>query len=166
MGVRQMELVNKFDNALAGVAGDSGTIAPFVNLANFLETASFWDMQKCPAPQEPGVEDRTQLDLGAGRNACRRTSCSARSPSCTSAAALPIYPAPPTCNRRGLTSLGDHTITRLAAKKMLFDPDHMSVKARKSSMDRIEQLELPGRHCPATPGRRLTSTRASTRRAV
>ena len=35
MGVRQMELVNKFDNALAGVAGDSGTIAPFVNLANF-----------------------------------------------------------------------------------------------------------------------------------
>ena len=53
MGVRQMELVNKFDNALAGVAGDSGTIAPFVNLANFLETASFWDMQKCPIRRSP-----------------------------------------------------------------------------------------------------------------
>ena len=69
MGVRQMELVNKFDNALAGVAGDSGTIAPFVNLANFLETASFWDMQKCPDPQEPGVRGQDPADLGAGRYA-------------------------------------------------------------------------------------------------
>src|SRR5690606_42109611 len=28
LGVRQMELVNKFDNALAGVAGDVGAIGP------------------------------------------------------------------------------------------------------------------------------------------
>ncbi|RYJ05133.1 MAG: hypothetical protein EON52_13160, partial [Actinomycetales bacterium] len=34
MGVRQMELVNKFDNGLAGVAGDSGGVAPLVNLGN------------------------------------------------------------------------------------------------------------------------------------
>ena len=85
MGVRQMELVNKFDNALAGVAGDSGTIAPLVNLANLLETGSFWDMQKCPAPQGPGVEDRTQL-TSVPADAPRRTSCSARSRSCISEA--------------------------------------------------------------------------------
>ena len=143
MGVRQMELVNKFDNALAGVAGDSGTIAPFVNLANFLETASFWDMKKCPAPQEPGVEDRTQLtSVPAGTPA--QDELFGAIAKLHLGGALPIYPAPPTCNRRGLTSLGDHTIARLAAKKMLFDPDHMSVKARKSSMDRIEQLDYPG----------------------
>ena len=38
LGVRQMELVNKFDNALAGVAGDSGEFGVLVNGANFLET--------------------------------------------------------------------------------------------------------------------------------
>ncbi len=31
MGVRQMELVNKFDNALAGVAGDAGATGCLVN---------------------------------------------------------------------------------------------------------------------------------------
>src|SRR5690606_9119953 len=61
MGVRQMELVNKFDNALSGVAGDSGAIAPLVNAANLLETGKFWDMQKCPASYGEGVEDRSGL---------------------------------------------------------------------------------------------------------
>ena len=143
MGVRQMELVNKFDNALAGVAGDSGTIAPFVNLANLLETGSFWDMPKCPAPQEPGVEDRTQLTSVPGEGPAQDALFGAIA-KLHLGGALPIYPAPPTCNRRGLTSLGDHTIERMAEKKMIFDPDHMSVKARKSSLDRTEQLEYPG----------------------
>ena len=143
MGVRQMELVNKFDNALAGVAGDSGTIAPFVNLANLLETGSFWDMPKCPAPQEPGVEDRTQLTSVPGDGPAQDALFGAIA-KLHLGGALPIYPAPPTCNRRGLTSLGDHTIERMADKHMIFDPDHMSVKARKSSLDRTEQLEYPG----------------------
>ena len=42
-----MELVNKFDNALAGVAGDAGTTGETVNSANFLETGTFWDMKHC-----------------------------------------------------------------------------------------------------------------------
>jgi hypothetical protein len=143
MGVRQMELVNKFDNALSGVAGDSGTIAPFVNLANFLETSSFWDMQKCPAPQEPGVEDKTQLtSVPAGTPA--QDELFGAIAKLHLGGALPVYPNPPTCNRRGLTSLGDHTIERMAEKHMLFDPDHMSVKARKASLDRTEALGYPG----------------------
>ena len=143
LGVRQMELVNKFDNALAGVAGDSGTIAPFVNLANLLETGSFWDMPKCPAPQEPGVEDRTQLtSVPAGAPA--QDELFGAIAKLHLGGVLPIYPAPPTCNRRGLTSLGDHTIKRMAEKHMLFDPDHMSVKARKASLDTTEQLDYPG----------------------
>ena len=143
MGVRQMELVNKFDNALTGVAGDSGTIAPFVNLANFLETSSFWDMQKCPPPREPGVEDRTQFtSVPAGTPA--QDELFGAIAKLHLGGALPIYPAPPTCNRRGLTSLGDHAIERMAEKHMLFDPDHMSVKARKASLDRTEDLGYPG----------------------
>ena len=40
LGVRQMELVNKFDNALSGIAGDNGEVGVAVNSANFLETGS------------------------------------------------------------------------------------------------------------------------------
>ena len=143
MGVRQMELVNKFDNALAGVAGDSGAIAPLVNLANLLETGRFWDMDSCPDPQEPGVEDRTQLtSVPAGVPA--QDVLFGAIAKLHLGGTLPIYPAPPTCNTRGLSTLGDHTIARMAEKHMIFDPDHMSVKARKASLDVTEALGYPG----------------------
>ncbi|MGH3457941.1 hypothetical protein [Aeromicrobium sp.] len=142
LGVRQMELVNKFDNALSGVAGDSGTIAPFVNSANFAETASFWDMQKCPNP-EPGVEDRTQLTSVPGDTPAQDELFGAIA-KLQLGGVLPVYPGPPTCNTRGLTSLGDHTIARMTAKHMIFDPDHMSVKARKSSLDLTEEKGYSG----------------------
>ena len=143
MGVRQMELVNKFDNALAGVAGDSGAIAPLVNSANFLETGRFWDMQKCPDPQVPGVEDHTQLtSVPAGVPA--QDELFGAIVKLHLGGTLPIYPQPPTCNTKGLSTLGDHTIQRMAEKHMIFDPDHMSVKARKASLDRTEQLGYPG----------------------
>ena len=57
MGVSQMELVNKFDNALSGVAGDEGATGALVNSANFLETGSFWDMRSC-APDAGENHDR------------------------------------------------------------------------------------------------------------
>ena len=50
-----MELVNKFDNALAGVAGDGGTTGVVVNDGNKLETGQFWQMQPVRRPQpRPG----------------------------------------------------------------------------------------------------------------
>jgi hypothetical protein len=56
----------------------------------------------------------------------------------------PLYPSPHHCNRLGLSSLGEHVITRMAQRGMLFDPDHMSVKARKKSLDVVEALGYPG----------------------
>jgi hypothetical protein len=100
-------------------------------------------MQKCPEPQEPGVEDKTQLtSVPAGTPA--QDELFGAIAKLHLGGVLPIYPSPPTCNRRGLTSLGDHTIGRMAAKHMIFDPDHMSVKARKASLDETEQLGYPG----------------------
>lgn len=142
LGVRQMELVNKFDNALAGVAGDPGEVGLLVNTANFLETLSFWQMEHCE-PEDGLSHDNNQTVLptlpeqdaifGAilklfGGNL----------------PALPIYPEPDHCNKRGLTDLGKHLIRALAQRQMIFDPDHMSVKARKASMDLIENLGYPG----------------------
>ncbi len=141
LGVRQMELVNKFDNALAGVAGDTGTAAPLINGANFLETGSFWDMRKCTS-SDPEVSDRTQTALPGvlpQQDALFGAIASLDLP-----LKLPIYSPGPHCNARGLTSLGDHTIEQMAKRKMIFDPDHMSVAARKSSLDLAEKLKYPG----------------------
>jgi hypothetical protein len=143
LGVRQMILVHKFDNAMGGTAGDSGAIAPLVNGANFLETGEFWDMRSCPGTD--GVSDRTQFTTTPGETPAQDELFGAVYKLYgTGAPTLPVYPSGPTCNTRGLTALGDHAIRRMVAKHMIFDPDHMSVKARQQSMDLIEALHYPG----------------------
>jgi hypothetical protein len=154
LGVRQMELVNKFDNALAGVAGDAGAIAPLVNGANFLETGTFWDMQKCSST-DPEVHDQTQLTALPGAVPAQDELFGAISKLFGPLSlALPVYAAGPTCNTRGLTALGKHTIDQMAKRHMIFDPDHMSVKARQESLDEVEAIKYPGvvsSHSWATP---------------
>ncbi len=143
LGVRQMELVNKFDNALAGVAGDAGAIGPLVNAANFLETGSFWRMEHC-TPADGESADNAQVtipDISAGQ---QDALFGAVAQVLGILPALPIYPQPAHCNKRGLTELGVHTIGALAKRKIIFDPDHLSVKARAASMDVIEGLKYPG----------------------
>lgn len=145
MGVRQMELVNKFDNALAGVAGDQGAVGPLVNLANFLETGSFWDMKHCE-PADGRSHDNNQAalpDISAGQQDALFGAIAGLTSGLPNIA-LPLYPPPDHCNSRGLTTLGEHTIKALAKRHILFDPDHMSVKARKASMDQIEAMGYHG----------------------
>jgi hypothetical protein len=153
LGVRQMELVNKFDNALSGVAGDNGEVGVAVNSANFAETGSYWDMRHCEPPDGES-HDRNQLaapDISAGQQDALFGAIAALG-------LLPpnpaLYPSPDHCNARGLTTLGEHTIKVLADKHMMFDPDHMSVKARNSALDQIEKMKYPGvisSHSWATP---------------
>lgn len=144
MGVRQMELVNKFDNALSGIAGDGGETGAIVNNANFKETGTYWDMRHCePADGEshdhnqyaaPEISpDQQDALFGAVGELFGLTGV-----------AGPIYPPPDHCNSRGLTTLGEDTIRGLAKRHMIFDPDHMSVKARQSSLDQLERMKYPG----------------------
>jgi hypothetical protein len=144
LGVRQMELVNKFDNALSGVAGDEGTTGNLVNGANFLETGSFWQMEHC-AVQDPEIHDKDQTTTPTtpgtpAQDAIFGAIFALDGPTMP----VPVYPSPHHCNVKGLTSLGDYTIRGLAKRHMIFDPDHMSVKARKSSLDLIDTLKYPG----------------------
>ncbi len=101
--MRQMELVNKFDNALSGVAGDNGAIGAAVNAANFLETGSFWDMRHCEPADGETRTTTNQLaapDIGgraAGR-AVRRDRpalrrCQPAGPAALPAAATTATPA-------------------------------------------------------------------------
>lgn len=145
LGVTQMELVNKFDNGLAGVAGDEGSTGHLVNAANILETGSAWRMTTC-SPNDPEVHDRNQ-DLailppqdalfGALKTVLPQSVID-------SLPTVPVYPAKNHCNTLGLSNLGAATIKGMAKRKMLFDPDHMSVKARKQSLDLIDSMKYPG----------------------
>ncbi|HEX8780266.1 MAG TPA: hypothetical protein VF728_03720, partial [Nocardioides sp.] len=131
LGVRQMELVNKFDNALSGVAGDAGEVGVAVNNANFWETASYWDMRSCEH-DDPDKADKTQYaapeidpdQQDALFGAIGELYGASNAP------AAPVYPPAPHCNARGLTDLGTHLVDALADRGMLIDPDHMSVEAR------------------------------------
>ncbi len=144
LGVRQMELVNKFDNALSGVAGDSGEVGLLVNSANFLETATFWQMEHCePADGESHDNNQTTLPTLPEQDAIFGAIFDLFG-GAIDLPALPVYPPPAHCNKRGLTDLGKHLIRQLAQRHMIFDPDHMSVKARQASMDLIEELAYPG----------------------
>ena len=115
LGVRQMELVNKFDNALSGVAGDEGADRrrgqqrQLPRDRQLLGHAALRPGRR-PAPttanQVAAARDRARA---AGR-AVRRDRPGLR----RSLGPLPLYPPPDHCNRRGLTDLGEHLVDRLA----------------------------------------------------
>jgi hypothetical protein len=143
LGVSQMEIVNKFDNALSGIAGDEGEVGVLVNGANFLETGSFWRMQHCE-PADGESHDKNQIatvgipaeQQDALFGAVAMFGLALPSP--------PLYGAAPHCNSMGLTPLGAYLIDRLVAKHMIFDPDHMSVKSRNAALTQLEKVNYSG----------------------
>ncbi|MQA60827.1 MAG: hypothetical protein GEU86_04895 [Actinophytocola sp.] len=149
LGVRQMELVNKFDNAFTGVAGDAGSTGVAVNGANFMQTGSFWRMGSCEGhsdhshdqPQANLHDDAGTPEELTGRDALAGAVLEAVGES----GAAPVYGGGPHCNQAGLTELGKYTIRRMAEHGMIFDPDHMSAKARRDAMDFvIDELAYSG----------------------
>jgi microsomal dipeptidase-like Zn-dependent dipeptidase len=136
-GVRQMELTNKFDNALVGVAGDSGSQGIVTTVGNKKETGNFFDFRDCedehsdrvPGTRSPDHNTDALLTLfelyGPGGQ-------------------LPVYGSGPQCNKRGLSDLGDFTIRELVRRGILFDPDHMSVLGRRQSLSLTESLDYSG----------------------
>ena len=147
MGVSQMELVNKFDNALSGVAGDTG--ATGVPRQRGQPARDRLGVADADLPAERSGDPRPRPGrLGAARHQqpapgrpVRRRGQGLRGRPCPS---LPVYPAKHHCNSLGLTDLGAHTIKGLAQRHMLFDPDHMSVKARKASLDLVDSMKYSG----------------------
>lgn len=148
MGVSQMELVNKFDNALSGVAGDEGTTGQLVNFANFKETGSYWRMRTCN-PQDPEVHDKDQIALPSTPLAQQQDSLFGAVAKVglglgVNMPMTPVYPPAHHCNSMGLSDLGAYTIRGLAKRHMLFDPDHMSVRSRAAALDLIESMRYTG----------------------
>ena len=136
VGVRQLEITNKFDNALTGVAGDSGTTGTITNTGNFYATGHFWDMEHCDdgenSDKSPTTIHNDDALISNGLGALL-------APGIT-----PIYPAEPLCNQRGLTDLGAYAIRQIMDRKMIFDPDHMSVYGRDAALNLLEANDYPG----------------------
>jgi hypothetical protein len=147
MGVRQMELVNKFDNGLSGVTGDGGPTGVVVNQGNKSETGSYWKMETCP--EDAGdAHDKAQMnpaDVPGSGPFIGRDSLVAQILSLAgTSGAAPVYPPAPHCNVLGLTALGEYVIREMADKGMIFDPDHMSASARTEAMDVIDEMGYSG----------------------
>ena len=134
LGARSLEITGKFDNALSGVAGDPGSTGGITNTGNRLETGHFLDMATCEGLPS-GAVDKTQISsfgpLGEP--------FAALAPGTT-----PAYPPPPHCNRLGLSGLGAHLVNRIADRRMLMDPDHMSAAARIAALDIFEARKYSG----------------------
>ena len=153
LGVSQMELTNKFDNAFTGVAGDAGTTGTLTNSANFLSTGSFLRMEQCPGSYPAGTEDRLQSpnlgDLTGGKPSTPEQDAIFGAIwklfGDTGVQPAPLYPAGPHCNRLGLSPLGERLLSAMIDQKILFDPDHMSVAGRNAALDYLEQQQAAGR---------------------
>jgi len=138
LGLRQFELVNKFDNALTGVAGDAGTTGTFTNTGNFYATGRFWDLETC---EDPDNADRSPLAIeDHNEDQIIANGFDALLPP----GAAPVYGPPPHCNARGLSPLGEHAIRELMRRGMIFDPDHMSVRARNAALNLVESRDYSG----------------------
>ena len=146
LGVRQMQLSNKFDNALSGVTGDAGQTGVVVNQGNKGETGSYWRMATClRAPDEHAAgahdghdhgEDREQTSVATGTMAGQRDSIFAGVLQVTGTTGVaPVYPAGPHCNTVGLSELGELVLAGMVERGMMFDPDHMSAAGRQAAMD-------------------------------
>ena len=142
------------------MAGDSGTTGIVVNNGNKLETGRYWHMGPCADAHDhdkeqltaPSGPDRDQL---AG-NILFSLSCPARRRSTARRR---------TATPRGLSDLGAHLVDRMMERKMIIDPDHLSVLARKRLLD-LSRSAATRASSRATAGARRTRSRASTPRRL
>jgi hypothetical protein len=138
LGVRSLQIINKFDNALGGVAGDGGAQGPIVNGGNKLETNRYWRMATC-TDQGEHVHDKPQM-TSSGEDKLAAAILQTFVPLGTA----PFYGPEPHCNQYGLSDLGDYLLRRAMQRGILLDPDHLSVLARKRFLDVVESADYPG----------------------
>ena len=146
LGVRQMEMTNKFDNALTGVTGDDGSTGLIVNAGNYKETGHFWEMTSCTAPFGPVQHDKRQYNVAdeSGGALGRDAVFGAILKMSGTTGVAPVYPAGPQCNAIGLSALGKAFLDGLMKRGMVFDPDHMSAVARQQALDYVAAHHYSG----------------------
>ena len=141
VGVQSLFLVNKFDNALAGVHFDSGTTGVVVNAGNKYATGHFWSADHCPHAHD---HDNTLTSPTGEHGELLYTLFGQALTTPLMQGQLPVYPPPPHCNPKGLTPLGEHLIRSMMRRGMIIETDHLSVKARQETLTILEAAGYPG----------------------
>ncbi len=146
LGVRQMEMTNKFDNGLTGVTGDGGSTGVLVNGANNKETGHFWEMQTCVSPFGAVQNDKTQYNVVEDGHAepARDGLFGGILQQAGGSGVAPVYPAGPHCNAIGLSDMGKAFLAGLVKRGIIFDPDHMSARARVQALDILAKQGYSG----------------------
>lgn len=146
-GVSQMEILNKYDSAFAGVTGDGGTTGAVVNNGNLQSAGTFWDMKTCPEEFNEHQHDKEQANAGQidpGFRPVQDAIFGDVGGAFLPAGALPVYGSAPHCNSIGLQPMGEFLVDQLMERGILIDPDHMSTRARQSLLDRVDAAGYNG----------------------
>lgn len=138
IGVSSFFPVHKFDNAFGGTKMDSNMTGLLVNAGNFMQTGTFWNVQPCPGADH----DSTQPSVPAGGDV-NQFLAHLTGP-LIGGAPLPLYPAGPHCNARGLTDLGEYLINRMIDHGFLIEVDHLSEATADEVMAIIEKRGYSG----------------------
>ena len=139
-GVRSLFPVHKFDNALGGTKFDSGTTGVLVNTGNKWVTGQFWAANHC----DDADHDNTPTPIGNDQAQLIYTLFGPVLTQPLFQGQLPVYPADPLCNPKGLTPLGEHLIRAMMSKGMIVETDHMSAKTRQQTLSILEATKYPG----------------------
>jgi hypothetical protein len=140
VGVQSFFPIHKFDNALGGVKFDGGGTGVLVNAGNKYATGKFWSADHCDDPDH----DNTPTDPTAGNTQVLYDLFGPVLTQPLLAGQLPVYPPAPLCNPRSLTSLGDYVIESMMHRGMIIETDHMSMKARRATLDILEANNYHG----------------------
>ncbi len=138
LGVSTFFPIHKFDNAFGGTKMDSGELGVLVNAGNHLETGSFWDVKTCTGPEHDSAQLTLPLLGSLGGLISGLTD------KLTQGAPLPLYPQPPHCNQRGLTSLGAYLINKMIQEHFIVELDHMDAKTADSTLSILEAHHYSG----------------------
>jgi len=148
LGVRQMVITHKFDNAFGGAKGDHGFNGIATNLGNFLINGTFFRMHPCAdglAPDNAQLGPAEAEALPGGAELIDGLAQGlAFLPITQYFTLLPVYQAGDQCNTRGLTELGASMIRKMADRNMIVDVDHFNSKTRAQALDLLEDLKYSG----------------------
>lgn len=133
LGVRQIFPIHNFDNGF----GSPATWQDSINLGNRVTTGHWWDAEACDEFDGDGAmsPDPYTFKLASGDF----TQILGVLAFNFAYADLPNYPSgADSCNKDGLTDLGEHLITELMDRGVVIDVDHMSNRALDATLDILE----------------------------
>lgn len=140
LGVRHIYPYHDIDSSLGGAGIFNGDV---MNYLNYMDTGRFWETTSCrdypqeePSVREPGAEMATAIP-GSGDDPLSLLLLEATS------GLTPSYPPGKRCNARTVTDLGDFTLRKLMAKKMVIDIDHAAYHSKDIMLDIAEAQEPP-----------------------